>query len=91
MAVITTNLPMAWEVLEKMPEFEQLGVARQEEARSSFRQTLSHHTSTPCQPGKQPGTISSLKACGMDTKLGGPGEWSVSVLLPHAYEHGDEL
>ena len=27
----------------------------------------------------------------MDTQLGGPGEWRVAVILPHAYEHDDGL
>ena len=91
MARIHTNLPMAWEVLQGLPEFWQLGVALHEEARGSYRHMLSHHTSTPCQPGKQPGPVTSLKACGMDTQLGGPGEWRVAVILPHAYEHDDGL
>ena len=91
MAAIVTNLPLTWEILNRMPEFAQLGVALDEESSVKYRQTLSHHVSTPCQPGKQAGPATSLKDCGMDTKLGEAGDWKVAVSLPHAYERGDGL
>ena len=64
----------------------------QKENRVTWRQILSHHTSTPCQPGNEPGTVTSLASAGLDNpKEGASGTWTVSLHLPHMFAPGDNI
>ena len=87
---IDSNLPLQWGTMCQCDaELEQLRAALHEEATKAFRQVLSHHTTTACQPGKAPGSVSSLNASGLDDKHGQAGEWYVVVHLANSFEQGD--
>ena len=92
-SIHSENMPIKFEDMCGTPAFASLLTALDEEASVPFRQILSHHTSTPCQPTKAAGPISSLKACGMDTKLRGAtaGCWRLELALLHSFEFGDDL
>ena len=67
---IDSNLPLQWGAMCQCDaELEQLRAALDEEASAAFRQVLSHHTTTACQPRKASGSVSSLKASGLKTGL----------------------
>jgi hypothetical protein len=64
--------------------------------KTSARQALSHHMSTPCQPGKHNGPCISLKVCGLDDEHRTPAEgggardqWHVEMDIPNAYKGED--
>ena len=44
---------------QRLPGWQLLLDTIDQEIKVSIRQVLSHHTSTPCQPGKAPGVASS--------------------------------
>ena len=90
MACVDTNLPLALGVLVGLPEFEQLRGALAKE-KTAHWQVLSHHTTTSCQPGRAEGVAPSLRAAGMDTKLGESGAHLVEVYLENSFAHGDGL
>ena len=84
------NLPLQWHVMESLPQFSKLREALVEEAKVPWRQILSHHTSSPCQPQKSAGPVASLKACGLDTpEQMGQDQYRVVLRLEHSYEIGD--
>ena len=56
-----------------------------------WRHILSHHTSTPCQPRKEPGTVTSLASAGLNNPKGASGTWTVSLDLPHMFAPGDHF
>ena len=77
-ATLRSNLPLQWHVMESLPQFSKLRAALVKDAKVPWRQILSHHTSSPCQPQKSAGPVASLKACGMDTpEKMGQGEYRV--------------
>ena len=82
---------LKWDDMKSLPQFETLLKVLDEEHLVAFRQILSHHTSTPCQPGKAKGPVPSLKSCGIDTRLGDAGHWRLTLNMPHSYEEGDDL
>ena len=91
MSRIESRLPLPWQALVGLPEFAELRTAIEEEAKTPFRQMLSHHTTTSCQPGRQPGVVASLKEGGLDQMLGQSQAWRVQLKLENSYEAGDGL
>ena len=70
---IESNLPLQWGAMCQFnAELEQLRAALEAEKNQkvAFRQVLSHHTTTACQPRKAPGSVSSLKASGLKSSSG---------------------
>ena len=66
---IESNLPVKWaDVLGEWETFNALLKVIEEEKRVPYRQILSHHMTTSCQPGKVPGPVSSLKASRIEDK-----------------------
>ena len=89
---VESNLPLQWGAMCQFnAELEQLRAALEAEKNQkvAFRQVLSHHTTTACQPSKAPGSVSSLKASGLDEMPGRAGEWHVIVHIASSFEQGD--
>ena len=74
-ARVHSSNAVKFEEMESTPEFAALPTARDEEATVPYRQILSHHASTACQPQNDTWPVPSLKACGVDTGLGAAGHW----------------
>ena len=87
---IDSNLPLQWGTMCQCDvELEQLRAALDQEKSVAFRQVLSHHTTTACQPRKAAGPVISSKASGLDNKCGRAGAWHVIVNLANSYWEGD--
>ena len=57
-----------------------------------WRNVLSHHTTTSCQPGKREGPVTSLGSSGLSAPTrGGAGRWRVSVRLGNMFRPGDNI
>ena len=93
-SLIESNLPVKWaDMLGEWETFSALLKVIEEEKRVPYRQILSHHMTTSCQPGKVPGPVSSLKACGIEDKKEGlvAGLCRLDLHLPSSFEAGDGL
>ena len=90
-ARVHSSNAVKFEEMESTPEFAALPTARDEEATVPYRQILSHHASTACQPQNDTWPVPSLKACGVDTGLGAAGHWRLTLSLPNSFEDGDGL
>ena len=79
---------VALQEVQRLPGWQLLVVTVDQEIKASIRQVLSHHTSTPCQPGKAPGVASSLKDCGLEANVGTAQMAQVRLQIPHMFEPG---
>ena len=84
-------MPLSFDEMAGLEEFANLLNAIEEQRLVPPRLILSHHTTTACQPRKQAGPVSSLKACGMDRKLGLAGHWRLKLKMANSFAHGDGL
>ena len=81
---VDSNLPLQWGAMcQRDAELEKLRAALEDEAIVAFRQVLSHHTTTACQPRKAPGSVSSLKETAWNGKHGRAGEWHAIAPRQH--------
>ena len=90
-ARVKASLPLAWGVLNGWPEFGQLPAALTQKKTTAYRQVLSHHTTTSCQPGRIPGPVPSLRAAGIGAKLPTSSAYWVEVRITASFAHGDGL
>ena len=74
---------VALQEAQRLPGWQLLVVTVDQEIKASIRQVLSHHTSTPCQPGKAPGVASSLKDCGLEANVGTAQMAQLRLQIPH--------
>jgi len=82
----------ALQEVRRLPGWQVLLDVLAEESKVSFRQVLSHHTSTPCQPGKAEGVTTSLKDSGLDTSVGtSVRSKKVRLQIPYLFECGRGL
>ena len=78
----------ALQQLQRLAEWQRLLDTIDQEIKVPIRQVLSHHTSTPCQPGKAAGVTTSLKDSGLEVNVGSPSKAQVRLEIPHLYEMG---
>ena len=79
---------VALQEAQRLPGWQLLVVTVDQEIKASIRQVLSHHTLSPCQPGKAPGVASSLKDCGLEANVGTAQMAQVRLQIPHMFEPG---
>ena len=79
---------VALQEVQRLSGWQLLVVTVDQEIKASIRQVLSHHTSTPCQPGEAPGVASSLKDCGLEANVGTAQMAQVRLQIPHMFEPG---
>ena len=91
MSCIVSSNKLKFDEMAGLEEFAVLLKAIDDEKGVAYRQILSHHTTTACQPRKQAGPVSSLKDCGIDTKLGAAGHWRLDLKMESSFAYGDGL
>ena len=91
MSRIVSSNKLKFDEMAGLEEFAALLEAIDDEKLVGHRRILSHHTTMACQPRKQAGPVSSLKDCGIDTKLGSAGHWRLELKMPSSFAHGDGL